>query len=146
MKWYSRHLQLSVTELSAIPQFSRCSSVPVLPEHSMETLHCLMKFKPLNQFKNLLTKYKLNQKVTGCYYLPCHDPFLCCFILLSVENNKRNIDEKSWMKGRGHLLIFGGWNCFLLLRRLPRKNNKRSFLETSHFQIFFYSVLHQIWP
>lgn len=80
------HSQLSVTEFSAIPQFSSQLSVPILPKHPMETLHCLMKFKPLNQFKNLLTKYILNQKVIKCSHLA--HPF-SCFIWLSVQNNKK---------------------------------------------------------
>lgn len=47
-----------------IPQFPGWLSVPILPKYLMETLHCLMKFRPLNQFQNLLTKHILKQKVT----------------------------------------------------------------------------------
>lgn len=91
VKWYLHHLQLSIMDLSAIPQFSSGLSVPILPKHSMEALHCLMKFKPLNQFKNLLTKYILNQKVPQCHHLT---HLHCCFILLSVENSKKESEKQ----------------------------------------------------
>ena len=64
----------------------------------------------------------LNQKVTE-YYLACPDLFPCCFILLSVGNNKRNTDEKSWMKHKGHLLILQGVcvKLFLTIKIVAQK-------------------------